>query len=46
MKFIIGVKNMGNSIEDNEVKICEICRDKLSDAIKGCLLYTSPSPRD
>ena len=35
MKFIIGVQNTGDSIEDNEVKICEICRDKLSDAIKG-----------
>ena len=31
MKFIIGVQNTGNSIEDNKVEICEICRKKLSD---------------
>ena len=35
MKFIIGVQNMGNSIQDNKLEICEICRKKLSDAIEG-----------
>lgn len=30
MKFIIGVQNTGDSIKDNKVEICEICRKKLS----------------
>ena len=29
---------------DRRIALCE--RDRLADAVYGCLLYTSPSPRD